>query len=52
MSPLATKLIRPSGEKLESHWQTLSRVIFGAFMGGLVVLLILLNAGVPIVAGV
>jgi hypothetical protein len=52
MSTLARKLIRPLEEKLEANWQTLSHVIFGAFMGGLVVLLILLNAGVPIVAGV
>ncbi len=52
MSPLATKFIRPFGEKLEANWQTLLHVIFGAFMGGLIVLIILLNAGVPIVAGV
>jgi len=52
MSTLATKLIRSIEEKLEANWQILSHVIFGAFMGGLVVLLSLLNAGVPIVAGV
>ena len=52
MSTLATKLIRAFEEKLEANWQTLSHVIFGAVMGGLVVLLILLNVGVPIVAGV
>ncbi len=52
MSPLATKFIRPFREKLEANRQTLSHVIFGAFMGGLIVLIILLNAGVPIVAGV
>ena len=40
------------GKKLEASWQTLSHIVFGAFIGGLVVLLILLNAGVPIVAGV
>ena len=52
MSALATKLIRSIEEKLEANWQTLSHVIFGAVMGGLVVLLILLNVGVPIVGGV
>jgi hypothetical protein len=52
MSTLATKLIRSIEEKFEANWQILSRVIFGAFMGGLVVLLILLNVGVPIVGGV
>lgn len=52
MSTLATKLSRSIEAKLEANWQKLSHVIFAAFMGGLVVLLILLNAGVPIVAGV
>ena len=52
MSTLAMNLIEAFEEKLEANWQTLSHVVFGAFMGGLVVLLILLNAGVPIVAGV
>ena len=52
MSTLATKLIRSIEEKLEANWQILSHVIFGTFVGGLVVLLILLNVGVPIVGGV
>jgi hypothetical protein len=52
MSTLAMKLIGPFEKKLEANWQTLSHIIFGAFIGGLVLLLILLNAGVPIVAGV
>jgi hypothetical protein len=30
-------------------WETLVRVTFGTFMGGLVLLLILLYSGVPIV---
>ena len=52
MSTFAMKLIGSFEKKLEANWQTLSHVIFGTFIGGLVVLLILLNAGVPIVAGV
>jgi len=46
------KLTDYLGKKLEASWETLSHIVFGAFIGGLVVLLILLNAGVPIVAGV
>lgn len=34
------------------NWRTLSHIIFAAFIGSLVVLLLLLHAGVPIVAGV
>ncbi len=52
MSTLATKFIGSIGKTLAANWQTLSHVIFGAFIGGLVVLLILLYSGVPIVAGV
>jgi len=36
-------------DKREATWETLVRVIFGTFVGGLIVLLILLYAGVPIV---
>ena len=52
MSTLAMNLIEVFEKKLEANWQTLSHIIFGAFIGGLIELLILLNAGVPIVAGV
>jgi hypothetical protein len=52
MSTLAVKVMGSIGKTLTSNWQTLSHIIFGAFIGGLVVLLILLYAGVPIVAGV
>jgi hypothetical protein len=52
MSTLAIKLIGSVEKTLTANWRTLSHIIFGAFIGGLVVLLILLYAGVPIVAGV
>ena len=52
MSTLAVKVIGSIEKTLTANWQTLSHIIFGAFIGGLVVLLILLYAGVPIVAGV
>jgi hypothetical protein len=52
MSTIAIKLIGSVEKRLAANWQTLSHILFGAFIGGLVVLLILLYAGVPIVAGV
>ncbi|MGA2313978.1 MAG: hypothetical protein ABSF87_16725 [Xanthobacteraceae bacterium] len=52
MSKLAIKLIGSVEKTLTANWRTLSHIIFGAFIGGLVVLLILLYSGVPIVAGV
>ena len=52
MSILALRFIGSVEKTLTANWQTLSHIIFGAFIGGLVVLLILLYAGVPIVAGV
>ncbi len=36
-------------DKRKATWETFVRIVFGTFMGGLVVLLILLYAGVPIV---
>jgi len=36
-------------EKREATWETVVRVVFGTFVGSLVLLLILLYAGVPIV---
>jgi hypothetical protein len=36
-------------DKRVATWETFVRIAFGTFMGGLVVLLILLYAGVPIV---
>jgi hypothetical protein len=52
MSKLGIRLLGSVEKKLAANWQTLSHVIFGAFIGALVILLILLYAGVPIVAGV
>ncbi len=52
MWALAMKLIGSLERELEANWPMLSHIIFGAFIGGLIVLLILLNADVPIVAGV
>ncbi len=39
-------------QKLAASWQPFVHVIFGAFIGALVLLLILLYAGVPIVEGI
>jgi hypothetical protein len=52
MSTVGIKLIGSIEKTLTANWQTLSHILFGAFIGGLVVLLILLYAGVPIVTGV
>jgi len=52
MSTRGIKLLGSLQKKLAAHWQTFAQVIFGAFIGGLVVFLILLYAGVPIVGGV
>ncbi len=52
MSTFGIKLLGSLQNKLAANWQTFAQVIFGAFIGGLVVLLILLYAGVPIVGGV
>ncbi len=49
MTSLAMNLVGYFQDKREATWETLVRVIFGTFVGGLIVLLILLYAGVPIV---
>ena len=49
MTSLATNLVAYFQDNRESTWEGLSRVAFGTFMGGLVLLLILLYSGAPIV---
>jgi hypothetical protein len=49
MTSLATSLVGYFQDNSEAAQETFVRVVFGAFMGSLVVLLILLYAGVPIV---
>ena len=48
MSTRAVALVRSFQNKLTAHSEICVRVTFGVFMGGLVVLLILLYADVPI----
>ena len=52
MSTLALSLYESVQEKIEPHWPIFVRVTFGAFIGSLVILLILTYANVPIVSGV
>ena len=49
MSKRVTKLFAYFAKKLTAYQQIFVRVTFGAFVGGLVVLLIVLYADVPIV---
>jgi hypothetical protein len=49
MTTLAMNLVGYLQDRRSETWETLVRVIFGTFMGGLVLLLVLLYAGVPIV---
>ena len=49
MTTLAMSLMEYFQDRREQAWETLVRIVFGAFMSGLVLLLILLYAGVPIV---
>jgi len=49
MTDLAMRLVEYFQDKREATWETLVRIVFGTFMGGLVLLLILLYSGVPIV---
>jgi len=49
MTELATNLVEYFKDKREATWETLVRIVFGTFMGGLVLLLTLLYSGVPIV---
>jgi len=49
MTSLAMSVVEYFQDKRQATWETLVRITFGTFMGGLVVLLVLLYAGVPIV---
>jgi hypothetical protein len=49
MTELATNLVECFKDKREAASETLVRITFGTFMGGLVLLLTLLYSGVPIV---
>ena len=49
MTTLAMSLVEYFQDNIEATQKTAVRVIFGTFMGSLVILLILLYAGVPIV---
>ena len=49
MTAIATNLVEYFHERRQATWETIVRVVFGTFMGGLVLLLILLYSGVPIV---
>jgi hypothetical protein len=52
MSTLAMNVGDYLQDKLAPHWPIFVRVTFGAFIGTLVLLLILTYANVPIVSGV
>jgi hypothetical protein len=52
MSTLAMNATEYLHYKLAPHWPLFVRVTFGAFIGSLVLLLILTYANVPIVSGV
>ena len=49
MTSLAVNLVEYFQDNRDATWETLVRVIFGTFVGSLVVLLVLLYAGAPIV---
>jgi hypothetical protein len=49
MTAIAMNLVEYFQERRQATWQTMVRVVFGTFMGGLVLLLVLLYSGVPIV---
>ena len=49
MTELALSVVGYFQDRREATWETLVRIVFGAFMGSLVLLLILLYSGVPIV---
>jgi hypothetical protein len=52
MSTIAMTVGEYVQDKLAPHWPIFVRVTFGAFIGSLVILLILTYADVPIVGGV
>ena len=49
MTTIAMNLVEYFQDRREATWETIVRVTFGTFMGGLVLLLVLLYSGVPIV---
>jgi hypothetical protein len=49
MTTIAMNLVGYFQDRREATWETIVRVTFGTFIGGLVLLLILLYSGVPIV---
>jgi hypothetical protein len=49
MTAIAMNLVEYFQERRQATWETMVRVVFGTFMGGLVLLLILLYSGAPIV---
>jgi hypothetical protein len=49
MTDLAMSVVGYFQERRAATWEILVRIIFGTFMGGLVLLLILLYSGFPIV---
>ena len=49
MTTIALNLVEYFQDRREATWETVVRVMFGSFMGGLVLLLILLYSGVPII---
>ena len=49
MTEFAMTLVEYFQDKREATWETFVKIVFGTFMGGLVLLLILLYSGVPIV---
>ena len=49
MTAIAMNVVEYFQERRQATWETIVRIVFGTFMGGLVLLLILLYSGVPIV---
>jgi hypothetical protein len=49
MTDRPTSLVGHFQERREATWEILVSIVVGAFMGGLVLLLVLLYSGVPIV---
>jgi hypothetical protein len=49
MTDLAMSVVGYFQDRREATWEVLVRIVFGAFMGALVLLLILSYSGVPLV---
>jgi hypothetical protein len=49
MTAIAMNFVEYFQERRQATWETLVRVVFGTFMGSLILLLVLLYSGVPIV---